>query len=209
MDRVDGAPGRAPETLVPDPGQTPCLDRHESVKPGSRYGEDMTTFNLRHAKLRTGEQFRDEVEVEMAPLVLGGQEYLPVPPEVPAELTITKASSGNVYELSFRTRLHGPCFRCLADTMLEVPVSAREYHANDPAGDEELRSPYVDVDTLDLSAWARDALALELPEKILHSQDCAGLCPVCGKDLNEEPHTHDDKATDSRWAALEALKDRL
>jgi uncharacterized protein len=167
----------------------------------------MTTFSLRQVKLRTGEQFRDEVSVQLEPLVLGGQEYLPVPPEVPAELTITKASSGNVYELSFRTRLHGPCFRCLADTVLELPISAREYNANYPDGDEELRSPYVDADTLDLSAWARDALALELPDKILHDPDCAGLCPVCGKDLNTEPHEHAEAETDPRWAALKALRD--
>jgi uncharacterized protein len=90
--------------------------------------------------------------------------------------------------------------------MLEVPVSAREYHANDPAGDEELRSPYVGANALDLSAWARDALALALPGKILHDPDCAGLCPVCGKDLNVEPHAHDEAHTDPRWAALEALR---
>jgi DUF177 domain-containing protein len=167
----------------------------------------MTTFNLRQVKLRTGEQFRDEVSVQLEPLVLGGQEYLPVPAEVPAELTITKASSGNVYELSFRSRLHGPCFRCLADTVLELPISAREYNANNPDGDEELRSPYVHADALDLSAWARDALALELPDKILHDPDCAGLCPVCGKDLNAEPHEHAESDSDPRWAALEALRD--
>jgi uncharacterized protein len=167
----------------------------------------MTTFNLRNLKLRAGEQFRDEVDVELEPLVLGGQEYLPVREEVPAELTITKATSGNVYELSFRTRLQGPCFRCLADTVLDVPVRAREYHANNPGGDEELRSPYVGADSLDLSGWARDALALALPDKILHDPDCAGLCPTCGKDLNADPHTHDEAHVDPRWAALDALRD--
>jgi len=169
----------------------------------------VTVFKLRNVKLRTGEQFREVVDVQLEPLVLGGQEYLPVPAEVPAELTITKATSGTVYELEFAVRLHGPCFRCLRDAVLELPIEATEYQANDPAGDEELESPYVADDTLDLSAWARDALALELPEKILHGPDCAGLCPACGKDLNDEPHTHDDQATDSRWAALEALKEQL
>jgi uncharacterized protein len=169
----------------------------------------VTVFNLRNVKLRTGEQFREVIGVQLEPLVLGGQEYLPVPAEVPAALAITKANSGMLYELAFSVRLHGPCFRCLRDAVLELPIEATEYQANDPAGDEELESPYVADDTLDLSAWARDAIALDLPEKILHSPDCAGLCPVCGKDLNDEPHTHDDQATDSRWAALEALKEQL
>jgi DUF177 domain-containing protein len=169
----------------------------------------MTTFNLRQLRLRSGEQFRDEVEVQLSPLVLGGNEYLPVPAEVPAELTITRAATGSVYQLAFRARLHGPCFRCLRDTVLEESVDAREYQATSPGDDEELRSPYVHDDTLDLSAWARDALALGLPGKILHAPNCAGLCPVCGKDLNEEPHTHDEIAADPRWAALDELRGQL
>ena len=169
----------------------------------------MTTFNLRNVKLRSGEQFRDEVDVQLEPLVLGGQQYLPVPETVPAELTITKAATGSVYQLAFRARLHGPCFRCLADATIDETVDAREYQATNPGNDDELRSPYIDDDTLDLSAWARDSLALGLPDKILHAPDCAGLCPVCGKDLNEEPHTHEEVAADSRWAALDELRNRL
>ena len=125
---------------------------------------------------------------------------------VPAELTITKATTGSVFELSFRVSLHGPCVRCLADAELELPIRGREYHAT-KSGDEELRSPYVIGDeTVDLSAWARDAIALALPDKILCRTDCAGLCPECGKDLNVEPHEHEVAAADSRWAALEALR---
>ena len=169
----------------------------------------MTTFDLRRLRLRSGGRFRDTVDVALEPLVLGGNEYAPDPPEVPAELTITRATTGSVYELSFRARLHGPCFRCLRDTVLEQSIHAREYQAADPGDDEELRSPYVEDDTLDLSAWARDSLALELPDKILHTPECAGLCPVCGRDLNEEPHTHDELTADPRWSALDELRGRL
>ena len=167
-----------------------------------------TTLNLRTIKLRSGEQFRDEREIELEPLELGGQRYLPVPQEVPAELTITRASTGTVFELAFSVRLHGPCYRCLEDAVLELPISAREYQATNPESDE-MRTPYLDNDRLDLSAWARDALALELPDKILCKPDCAGLCPVCGKDLNLEPHDHGEPEPDSRWSALAELKNRL
>jgi len=168
----------------------------------------VTTFNLRRVKLRTAEQFRDEVEVELEGLVLGGQEYLPVPSLAPAELAITQATTGSVLDLSFRVRLHGPCFRCLADTVLELPIHAREYQATNPGSEEDLRSPYVTDNVLDLSAWARDALALDLPDKILCRPDCAGLCPVCGKDLNVEPHEHEETSPDPRWSALDALRAR-
>ena len=169
----------------------------------------MTVFNLRSVKLRGGQQFRADVDVQLDPLVLGGQQYRPVPAEVPATLTITKATSGTVYELAYRVQLDGPCFRCLRDTAIELSIRATEYQADSPDGDEELETPYLTDGTLDLSAWARDALALELPEKILHSPDCAGLCPVCGKDLNDEPHAHDEVASDPRWAALDELRGQL
>jgi len=168
-----------------------------------------TTFNLRNLKLRSGEQFHDTVEVELEPLLLAGTEYTPDPATVPAELTVTKATTGTVYQLSFKAQLHGPCFRCLRDTVVEESVNAREYQANNPGDDEELRSPYVLDNALDLASWARDALALGLPDKILHAPDCAGLCPVCGKDLNEEPHSHEETAADPRWAALDELRGQL
>jgi uncharacterized protein len=168
----------------------------------------VTSFDLRQLKLRTGEQFRESRDVELEPLLLGGQEYVP-DAKVPAELTITKANTGMLFELAFRVHVHGPCFRCLCDTSLELSVQGREYQATNPGGDEELRSPYVDGNILELSRWAQDALVLALPDKILHSPDCAGLCAVCGLDLNVEPHTHDELAADPRWAALDELRGQL
>jgi uncharacterized protein len=169
----------------------------------------MTRFPLRRLRLRPGEEQRDAVEVELEPFDLGGQRYLPVPHEVEAALTVAQATTGLDLRLAFDARLHGPCMRCLADAVVDVHVDAREYHANEPGSDEELRSEYVVDDQLELSAWARDAIALALPDQILHAPDCAGLCPVCGKDLNAEPHTHPEESGDPRWAALEDLRDRL
>jgi uncharacterized protein len=169
----------------------------------------MKSFNLRQLKLRSGEEHRDEIELELEPFELGGERYLPVPGTVPAELAITRAATGTVFQLGFTARLHGPCYRCLGDAVLELPISAREYQATNPEGSDELRTPYLVDDTVDLTAWARDAVALALPDKILCRTDCAGLCGVCGKNLNDEPHTHDEALTDSRWAALEALREKL
>jgi uncharacterized protein len=169
----------------------------------------MRSFSLRTVKLRPGEEYRDEIELELEPFELGRERYLPVPEKVPAEFVISKASTGTVFELRFSTRLHGPCFRCLDDAVLELPIDAREYQATNPGEAEELRSQYLEDDRLDLAGWARDAVALALPDKILCRPDCAGLCPVCGKNLNDEPHAHEEKAVDSRWAPLESLREQL
>jgi len=85
-------------------------------------------------------------------------------------------------------------------------VEAREYQATARDADDELRSEYVVDGDLDLDAWARDLIGLGLPDQILCRADCAGLCPVCGKDLNLEPHEHEEAAVDPRWEALEALR---
>ena len=108
----------------------------------------MTSFNLRQVKLRPGEQLRDELEVELAPLQYGGQRYLPVPEKVPAAFELTRATTGTVFTLAFTARLHGPCYRCLGDAVLEVPVNAREYQASSP-DDEELTTPYIEGSNLD------------------------------------------------------------
>jgi uncharacterized protein len=167
----------------------------------------MTSFSLRQVKLRPGEQYRDELEVELSPLDFGGQRYVPVPEKVPAAFEMTRANTGTVFTLAFTARLHGPCYRCLGDAVLEVPITAREYQAEAPE-DEQMTTPYVVGANLDVSQWAHDAVALALPDKILCRPDCAGLCGVCGKNLNDEPHTHDEEQADPRWAALEALREQ-
>jgi len=168
----------------------------------------VTLFSLRQVKLRPGEQFRDPVEVELPAFAFGGERYVPVPEQVPAELEITRANTGTVFKLSFTARLHGPCYRCLGDAALDVPIRAREYQASTPETDE-LTTPYLVDGRLEVSDWARDAVALALPDQILCRPDCAGLCPECGKNLNDEPHVHEEADADPRWAALEQLRGEL
>ena len=165
----------------------------------------MTTFDLRTLRIRSGDQARERVEIELEPLVLGGQSYEPRPNPPPAELAVTRASSGTVLELALDVSLAGPCFRCLQDAELALQLRLREYQATKPESDDE-RTEYLEDDRVDLSAWAHDAIALALPDKILCRDDCAGLCPVCGKDLNAEPHEHVEERVDPRWAALESLR---
>lgn len=169
----------------------------------------MTRFPLRRLKLRAGEEFADAVTVALEPFEYGGNRYLPIPGEVVAQLVVQRAHSGDVFRLAFSTRLHGPCVRCLEDAVVDLEIDAREYQDSKPSDDEELTSEYVVDDQLQLSEWARDAIALALPDQIVCRPDCAGLCPVCGVNRNLEPHTHEEVPADSRWSALESLRDQL
>jgi uncharacterized protein len=169
----------------------------------------VTTVDLRTLRLRPGEVRRQTYDVELEPFLLGGQRYEASPPTLPVELELSQASGAMVFELRLHARLSGACMRCLGPAELERDVRAREFHDLDAPPGDELRSDYVVDDRLQLSAWARDVVALELPEQILCREDCAGLCPVCGKDLNVEPHEHLERDPDPRWSALEALRDEL
>ena len=169
----------------------------------------MTTIDLRTLRIRSGEQLRETYALDPEPFELGGQSYAPIEDDLDADVAITHATSGLLFELAVNVTLEGPCFRCLTGAAVTVPIRVREYHASSGGRSDELETPYVTDDVLDLSAWARDAIGLALPDKILCRPDCAGLCPVCGKDLNAEPHEHAEEVVDPRWAALAELKDRL
>ena len=86
-----------------------------------------------------------------------------------------------------------------------MEVDAREI--DQPGGGEDLRSPYLTGDDLDLAGWLRDAVSLALPAQIVCREECLGLCGVCGENLNEAgaDHAH-EREPDPRWAALRELK---
>jgi uncharacterized protein len=170
----------------------------------------MTSIDLRRLRLQPGEVRHQSLELDLEPFQLAGQRYELIPASVDAALDITQASGAMVFNLTFHTRLSGPCMRCLGHAELPIDVRVREVHDLDAAdGVDELRSEYVADARLDVSSWARDAIALELPEQIVCRPECAGLCPTCGKDLNVEPHEHAEREADPRWAVLEQLRDDL
>ncbi len=163
-------------------------------------------FDLGGLRLSVGEGRRLELNVGIDPLVLGGERYEIEPERVPVVLEVSRMTgSGYALRLRFEATLTGQCMRCLEQASPLVEVQAREVEV--PGGGEELESPYVDGEKLDLAAWARDAFALAVPVKVLCREDCAGLCPICAADLNEaEPGHHHESEPDPRWAKLSELK---
>jgi uncharacterized protein len=136
---------------------------------------------------------------------MGGERYEPDAPVVAVKLDVSHTTRGYAMRLRFAVRLHGPCMRCLDDADRITDVDA--YEIDQPGGGEELTSPYLTKDELDVRSWARDALVLALPTQIVCRDDCLGLCPECGVDLNDAgpDHSH-ETATPSPWAALDELK---
>lgn len=71
--------------------------------------------------------------------------------------------------------------------------------------DLEVQVLSPDTNILDIGDDARQFLLLKLPIKILCKDDCAGLCPSCGTNLNRESCRCAVDATDPRWDALKKL----
>jgi uncharacterized protein len=163
-------------------------------------------FDLAGLRLSAGEGRRLELEVPVEPLTLGSETYAADPADVAVVLTISRmAGGGYALHVRFAASVLGPCMRCLQEAHPSIDVEARE--VDRPGGGEELDSPYVHEETLDIAAWVRDSFALALPAKILCREDCAGLCPVCAADLNEAgSEHHHEQAPDPRWAKLGELR---
>ncbi|MGN6587342.1 MAG: YceD family protein [Solirubrobacterales bacterium] len=163
-----------------------------------------TIIDLSRLSLSHGEGTRLEVPVPLQPFELGGETYRADPVAPTMRLDASRHSNGFAFHLTFPVHLEGPCMRCLEPGALDLEVEAREV-SQEGTEDSELTSPYVDEDELDLGRWAHDATMLALPSRFLCRPDCAGLCPVCGESLNDNPHEH-DAPVDDRWAALKDLK---
>ena len=166
-----------------------------------------TIVDLARLNLAYGEGTRLELPVRLDALELAGQSYAATADSVDARIDVSRQSGGHAFRLRFPLHLEGPCMRCLEAAAVRTEVDAREVDQRD-TDDEELRSPYVIDDDLDLGRWAHDAAALATPTRILCRPDCAGLCPVCGKSLNDtDPTAHNHHtAPDPRWSKLKELK---
>jgi uncharacterized protein len=161
--------------------------------------------DLERLALSSGQARSLDLEVGLEPIVLAGQSYAPTGGRVDATVDVSKTSTGYALRLRFNTELTGPCVRCLEPAATKLEIDSREVD-QPAANDDELRSPYVTDGNLDVGRWANDALVLGFPAQPLCREDCAGLCAVCGANLNLEPgHAHEPDP-DPRWAKLKELR---
>ena len=128
----------------------------------------------------------------------------------------TVRPAGEHFLITGRTDADGrlSCGRCLEDvdwkmgSDFSLEVALAESAPLDPeiALDEaDLDLVFLEEPHLDLEKLAVEQVELELPIRILCSDDCAGLCPRCGANRNTEDACQCEPETDPRWAALKDL----
>jgi uncharacterized protein len=126
--------------------------------------------------------------------------------EVEIDLHCESLSDGIVVDGEVAARFRGDCRRCLApvEGRLESPMhELYQVHLTDPDAFP------IEGDQIDLAVAVRETVLLDLPDAPVCRADCAGLCPVCGIDLNAGSCSCETPSTDPRWAALDALRDQL
>src|SRR5436190_22735969 len=146
------------------------------------------SFDLGCLQLKSGDGRRVDLDVRIDPLKLAGETYSADDGRATVRLDVSRMTSGYSLRLRYTAHLRGPCMRCLERADRTFEIDARE--VDHPGGGDELVSPYVDGDELDLQAWARDALALALPAQIVCTDECLGLCAICGQNLNDAGPEH-------------------
>jgi uncharacterized protein len=116
------------------------------------------------------------------------------------------------------TRLQLTCARCLEPVMQDVqrdfdllyrPQGSDAGHAELSVTDAEAEIGYYTGDGLELDDVLREQILLAVPLRALCSEECKGLCPHCGKNLNEGPCSCAEPLEDPRWAALKDIRKRL
>ncbi|HXF96549.1 MAG TPA: DUF177 domain-containing protein [Gemmatimonadales bacterium] len=112
---------------------------------------------------------------------------------------------------SLHTVVRAECRRCLAPVAVPVAVEIGALFSQEPgAADDPDTYPVArDALLIDVRAAVREELILALPQYVLCREDCRGLCPRCGKDLNAGPCGCPAPATDSRWLGLAMLRDKF
>jgi DUF177 domain-containing protein len=110
-----------------------------------------------------------------------------------------------------RAELTVPCGRCLvpADEYVDEPRGEKDQITGPVAGSFDPGQAEEDVykgKVIDLDPIVREQLLLAVPTYPVCKDDCKGLCPVCGANLNDRECGCDRHVPDPRWAGLKNVK---
>jgi uncharacterized protein len=126
--------------------------------------------------------------------------------------SLVKLNTQLILKTEIRVSLEAECSRCLKSFQQSLQIPLERYYqiggeAEVPGEENELISISESQQDIDLKDTIREVIMLGIPIKPLCREECGGLCPECGADLNAGTCTCKTRQTDSRWAALEALRE--
>ena len=143
--------------------------------------------------------FSGEVTLEAVKL---GEELIETPSPLHVDVLVSGINDGVIIKGNASGKVRLRCSRCLAKFDYEASTSIDELAAEDiesAAKDDVF--PIVDG-KIDLAPIVYQNLMVEIPMQALCADNCAGICPECGKNLNDNPHKHEKEEFDERLAPL-------
>lgn len=150
---------------------------------------------------------------------LGDHDFT-LPEGLDYDLMLTNAGEGILATGIVRGHVVGTCDRCLERAEFDLAAEVDEYFLfKAPSETSSLGEGEDDVDfslvgddhTIDLTDALEASVLMETPFVVLCREDCKGLCPVCGENLNEHDCGHaaqieEERLASSPFAALRNLK---
>jgi len=133
---------------------------------------------------------------------------------VQGEIGLMRTDRGILVRGRLYTEAEITCSRCLNlfSCPLILDIEEEYFPVADVAGDTSLPAPEEpgcftidDHHVIDLTEVIRQYALLAIPMKPLCCEDCAGLCPACGQNLNQETCHCSPRETDPRWSELSKL----
>ena len=146
------------------------------------------------------------VSIEMESFSSGGVDF-PLIERSPLQLSIEYAGKKQL-SIEGRGEVTAviPCDRCLKDVEVKIPLDFHKKVSVDPEhvdqSDELDETNYIDGSNLDLEQLVRNELLVGWPTKILCSDDCKGICSICGQNLNEGTCDCEDTGLDPRMSVI-------
>ena len=106
-------------------------------------------------------------------------------------------------DIEYQVELDYPCSRCLKNVKKVVENHfEKEVYLKMPEILEDEECFYLEGGALDITEMMIEDLILNLPMQVVCSEDCKGICPKCGVNLNEQSCTCEEEAIDPRMEAL-------
>lgn len=121
---------------------------------------------------------------------------------------VTRTAQGLLVQVRLSANVRTQCVRCLTEFMQPLDVDFTELYAFTPNSVTESGLIVPENGKIDLAPLVREEMLVAIPMSPLCREDCSGLCPVCGENLNENPHEHEDEGVDPRLDVLKSLLEK-
>ena len=162
-------------------------------------------LNVRKIINAPGERMPFRFELDLSDVDFGG--LYPVQNPVVVTGEVRNTAEMLLLQFTASTTLKSVCDRCLKPFDQEKTVTAEFLLAEELENEENDEIILLEDGCVDAGELARSTFILEMDAKTLCSEDCKGICPGCGVNLNQGSCSC-KKETDPRWAALARLLEK-